>query len=71
MLPFSFAKAGETVTVRRVGGKPEVRQHLSDLGFVDGAEVEVVQAQEGNLIIKVKGSRLAITKEMAEKIMVQ
>lgn len=71
MLPISFSKAGETVTVRRVGGKPEVRQHLSDLGFVDGAEVEVVQAQEGNLIIKVKGSCLAITKEMAEKIMVQ
>ncbi len=61
---------GEKSIIRRVGGNPEVRQHLSDLGFVAGAEVEVVSALAGNLIVNIKESRVAISREMAGKIMV-
>jgi len=69
-MPLTLAKAGDTVIVERITGKDEIRSHLADLGFVPGAEIEVVQSQGGNIIVKVKGSRLAITKEMAAKILV-
>jgi ferrous iron transport protein A len=71
MLPLSMAKAGEKVMVSRIGGTDEIRQHLQDLGFVVGSEVEIVSSPgNGNVIVKVKDSRLAITAKMAEKVMV-
>ena len=70
MLPIMMARNGEMLRVSRIGGRPEVKQHLMDLGFVLGTPVTVIQSQNGAMIVKVKDSKLAITKEMAEKIMV-
>lgn len=69
-MPLSMAEAGKTVVVVRVGGAPATKQRLSDLGFVEGAQIDVIQAQSGNMIVKVKDSKLAVTKEMANKIVV-
>ena len=60
-----MTKAGETVTIRRISGKDEVRLHLAELGFVVGSEVTVVNEIAGNLIVQVKQSRLALDKTMA------
>ena len=70
MMPLRLAAAGETNTIRKVSGNPEVKKHLEDLGFVVGGEVTVVSAIGGNLIVNVKESRIAISREMAGKIMV-
>ena len=70
MMPVILAAAGETNTIRKVSGNPEVKKHLEDLGFVVGGEVTVVSAIGGNLIVNVKESRIAISREMAGKIMV-
>ena len=70
MMPLSFAREGEFVRVRKVSGVGEMKNHLEHLGFVPDAEVEVFQAQQGNVIVKLKGSKLALVKEMALKIMV-
>lgn len=70
MMPLILAVAGETNTIRKVSGNPEVKKHLEDLGFVVGGEVTVVSAIGGNLIVNVKESRIAISREMAGKIMV-
>ena len=70
MMPLILAAAGETNTIRKVSGNPEVKKHLEDLGFVVGGEVSVVSAIGGNLIVNVKESRIAISREMAGKIMV-
>ena len=70
MMPLILAAAGETNTLRKVSGNPEVKKHLEDLGFVVGGEVTVVSAIGGNLIVNVKESRIAISREMAGKIMV-
>lgn len=70
MMPLILATAGETNTIRKVSGNPEVKKHLEDLGFVVGGEVTVVSAIGGNLIVNVKESRIAISREMAGKIMV-
>ena len=70
MMPLILAAAGETNTIRKVSGNPEVKKHLEDLGFVVGGEVTVVYAIGGNLIVNVKESRIAISREMAGKIMV-
>ena len=70
MMPLILAAAGETNTIRKVSGNPEVKKHLEDLGFVVGGEVTVVSAIGGNLIVNVKESRIAISREMAWKIMV-
>lgn len=71
MMPLILSKAGEESVILRVGGSPEVRQHLNDLGFVAGTSVTVLNVIAGNLIVKVKESRVAISREMAQKIMVQ
>lgn len=71
MMPLTVLGAGEKAVVRRVGGNQETRNHLADLGFVNNAEVSVIQAQAGNLIVNIKDSRLALTKEMASKILVE
>ena len=70
MMPLILAAAGETNTIRKVSGNPEVKKHLEDLGFVVGGEVTVVSAIGGNLIVNVMESRIAISREMAGKIMV-
>ena len=71
MMLLILSKAGEESVILRVGGSPEVRQHLNDLGFVAGTGVTVLNVIGGNLIVKVKESRVAISREMAQKIMVQ
>ena len=70
MMPLILAAVGETNTIRKVSGNPEVKKHLEDLGFVVGGEVTVVSAIGGNLSVNVKESRIAISREMAGKIMV-
>ena len=65
----AMAKPGETYTICKVTGKDEVRQHLAELGFVAGQEVTVVSSLNGNLIINVKGSRIALDETMARRVM--
>ncbi len=70
MMPLTLANAGEENMILKVGGNAEVKRHLEDLGFVAGANVTVVSSMSGNLIVNVKDSRIAISKEMAGKVMV-
>ena len=70
MLPLSLADPGEEVVVRRVGGSPAVKKHLEDLGFTAGSTATVITSLNGNVIVKVRESRVAISDEMARKIMV-
>ena len=70
MMPLVLASTGEENIIRRVGGNPETRKHLEDMGFVVGSTVTVVNTIGGNLIVKVKESRVAISREMAGKIIV-
>ena len=70
MLPLSFASVGEENIIKRVGGLQETKRHLEDLGFVAGASVTVVSTIGGNIIVKVKESRVGISREMAQKIMI-
>ena len=69
-MPLSMVNAGETYTIKKIGGKEEVRRHLENLGFVVGGVVTVVSEINGSLIVNVKDSRVAIGKDMANKIMV-
>ncbi len=69
-MPLSMARAGETNYIKRVGGNEETRRHLETLGFVSGGQVTVISSLSGNLIVNVKDSRVAISREMANKIMV-
>lgn len=69
-MPLTLADIGEENIIKRIGGKPEVRQHLSNLGFVAGGAVTVINTIGGNVIVKVKESRVAISQEMAQKIMI-
>ena len=70
MMPLTLADIGTEQLIRKVGGSPEVRKHLEDLGFVAGGSATVVSALGGNVIVKVKETRVAISEEMARKIMV-
>ncbi len=70
MMPLILADTGEENIIRRIGGSPEMKKHLEDLGFVAGGVVTVMNTIGGNLIVKVKESRVAISKEMASKIMI-
>ena len=70
MMPLSLAQVGEENIIKRIGGSPEVKRHLENLGFVVGGEVTVVNTLGGNVIVNVKEARAAISKEMAVKIMV-
>jgi len=65
-----MAKAGETVTIRKITGKDEVRAHLAELGFVVDGTVTVISEMAGNLIIQVKDSRVALDKAMANRILI-
>ena len=70
MMPLSYANPGEESVIRRIGGSPEVKKHLENLGFVVGGNVTVITALDGNVIVRVKEARVAINDEMARKIMV-
>jgi len=70
MMPLVVAPTGEELLIKRVGGNDEVRRHLSELGFVPGGYVTVVNQIGGNLIVNVKESRVAVDKQLAQKIMV-
>ena len=70
MIPLSFSPVGSEMTVKALGGKPEVKRHLESLGFSSGSQVMVTSVLNGNVIVKIKESRIAISGEMARKIMV-
>ena len=70
MMPLGFATTGEDNVIRRVGGNPEMKKHLEDMGFVTGGIVRVVAEMGGNLIVDVKDTRIAISREMAQRIMI-
>ena len=70
MFPLAMADVGETYIIKKIGGSPEVKKHLENLGFVAGGSVMVVNTVDGNLIVNVKEARVAISREMALKIMV-
>lgn len=69
VLPLSLVRAGETVTVRRVRGNEDMRRHLQEIGFVDGAQVHVVSSSSANIIVLVKGSRFGLDAKVAQHIM--
>lgn len=69
-MPLTFAKEGELTSIKKVGGREDVRQFLENLGFVTGADVTVISTVGGNLIVNIKDSRVAIGKDMASRIMV-
>ena len=70
MVPLSLADIGAENTIKRIGGSPEVKKHLENLGFVVGGNVTVIATMGGNVIVNVKEARVAISREMAQKIMV-
>ena len=70
MMPLILADPGEEAIIKRVGGSPEMKKHLEDMGFTAGGAVTVMNTIGGNLIVKIKESRVAISREMASKIMV-
>lgn len=69
-MPLSMAREGEPIVIKKIGGKDETRKFLENLGFVTGGTVTVVSEIGGNMIVNVKDSRVAIGKDMANKIMV-
>ena len=69
-MPLALANAGEVNIIKKIGGSPEVKQHLENLGFVVGGTVTIVNTLSGNLIVNVKETRVAISEEMARKIMI-
>ena len=69
VMPLTMAKPGETVVIRKITGKDEVRQHLAELGFVVDSAITVVNEMAGNLILQVKDSRIALDRTMANRIM--
>lgn len=69
MMPLIFANPGEENIIKKVGGSQDVKQHLADLGFVPGGVVSIVSEIGGNLIVNIKNSRIAVSREMAGKIM--
>lgn len=70
MMPLTLANIGEENTIKKIGGKPEEKKHLESLGFVAGGSVTIINILGGNVIVNVKDTRVAISREMARKIMV-
>ena len=70
LLPLVFANAGEEQIIKKIGGSDEVKRHLENLGFTVGGSVTIVNSLAGNVIVKVKESRVAINENMARRIMV-
>ncbi len=69
-MPLIFADKGQPQIIRKIGGSPEVKKHLEDLGFNVGGEVSIISSLGENLIVKVKESRVAVSEELARKIMI-
>ena len=69
-MPLTMTRPGERVTIGKITGKDEVRQHLAELGFVVGSDIMVVNEMGGNMIVQVKDSRVALDRSMANRIMV-
>ena len=69
MIPLTAARAGETVNIKKITGRDELRRHLAELGFVVDDDVTVVNEMAGNLIVQVKDSRVALNKDMANRIL--
>jgi len=69
-MPLSLADIGEENIIKRIGGSPEIKKHLENLGFVVGSAVTIITSLNGNVIVNIKESRIAISEEMARKIMV-
>ena len=70
MMPLTLAEVGDENIIKKIGGRQEVRSHLENLGFIAGGAVTVINTIGGNVIVNVKESRIAISKEMAQKIMI-
>ncbi|MCC8195922.1 MAG: ferrous iron transport protein A [Ruminococcus sp.] len=70
MIPLPMADVGEECVIKKVNGVPDVKSHLEDMGFVPGAVITIVTVMGGNVIVNVKDSRIAISEELARKIMV-
>ncbi|MCR5457251.1 MAG: ferrous iron transport protein A [Clostridiales bacterium] len=70
MMPLNLAEKGQPQIIKRLGGNPEVKKHLEDLGFIVGGEISIINSLGGNLIVKVRESRVAVSDELARKIMV-
>lgn len=70
MMPLTLATVGEDNTIKKIGGKPEIKKHLENLGFVVGGNVKIITTMGGNIIVNVKETRVGISQEMAQKIMV-
>jgi len=70
MMPLTMANTGEEIIIRKIGGNPDTRKFLENLGFVTGSTVTVISEIGGNVIVNVKDSRIAVSKEMACKIMI-
>ncbi len=70
MIPLSYSNPGEECVIRKIGGSPEVKKHLENLGFIVGGTATVLTSLNGNVIVKVKESRVAIDEEMARRIMI-
>lgn len=69
-MPLTLSNVGEENIIKKIGGKPEVKKHLENLGFVVGGNVSVISEIGGNVIVNVKDARVAVSREMAQKIMV-
>ena len=70
MMPLPLANTGENNIIKRIGGNPEVKKHLENLGFVVGGNVQIINRLGGNVIVNVKEARIAISEEMAQKILI-
>lgn len=70
MMPLTMLNSGETAEIKRIKGRDDVKRFLESLGFVTGEEVRVVSSNEGNIIVQVKDSRVAVSKGIANKIMI-
>ncbi|MBR7098790.1 MAG: ferrous iron transport protein A [Clostridia bacterium] len=70
MMPLTFASIGQEHIIKKIGGTPETKKHLEHLGFVVGGTVTIINQIGGNFIVNVKETRIAISREMAQKIMI-
>ena len=70
MMPLALADVGEMNTIKKIGGSTEVKKHLENLGFVVGGTVKIINTIGGNVIVNIKEARIAVSKEMAQKIMI-
>ena len=70
MMPLTMGETGKVYTIEKVGGGPQTKKHLEDIGFYAGGNVEIISATCGNLIVAVKDSRIALDRDLAKKIMV-